>query len=568
MSRSPGFGRGNLPVLLAGGGAVLVLAIVVFLVAGQCGHKALDPDCTRSAPQAPAGYAYASRYCVSSKDVGQRVDLQVPLTGDRSPASVRGLTIFSFDSGKWTRISAAQASADGTTAKNATAIQLPKTFAVFRRADTGFQVLGSVPKGAAVSPDAARIISEAVPVVYVPAPDGSVSGGPAAVTAGAGYGVLPAIAAESGTEAQSLNAILADGSRSGAHADAIVAEVNKGGFDGIELDYIAVDAGLRANFTSFVQSLATKLHASNRRLVLRLPLPRKGSDDKYSNTGAYDWTALGKAADQLIIAAERDQSIYRSRVPYAVRFTTTQVDPRKLILEVSPLSEERNSQGTVRTLSTAEALSLASQITLRATDSVVTSADVTLSADNINLANSSGAQWSASAAALTFSYKASDADSRTVWIENVFSVGYKLELAQFYRLGGVSVDNASADPTLTNIWPAIEQFQAAGAPLLAQPNPQVLRPQWQADGSPLTDVGNKATITWHTPDAPGRHTVGVIVSDGTMRVLNTTDIDVRAAAPGSVRSTPQAAATPGARFTPPPARNPVPPARTPSSTSR
>ncbi|HZQ37360.1 MAG TPA: hypothetical protein VFD32_15625, partial [Dehalococcoidia bacterium] len=167
-----------------------------------------------------------------------------------------------------------------------------------------------------------------------------------------------------------------------------------------------------------------------------------------------------------------------------------------------------------------------------------------------------------------FSYKAQDGQ-RTVWIENIYSVGFKLEIVEVYHLGGVAVDDASANPAVANIWPAIQQYQSAGAPLLEQPNPQTLRPSWLVDGKPLADAGNRAAITWTAPDTPGPHTLSVIVSDGTMRVMDSTAVDVRAGTPGAA---PGGSATPApsGRFTPVPARStPTPtPTRTPTRTSR
>jgi hypothetical protein len=559
--------RGNLPLVVSGGAAVIIVAVLVFFVAGRCGGKTQDPDCTQKPPAPPSGYAYASNYCAASHNVGQRASIEVPLNAG---AGSRGLSIYSYDGGKWTRLAPAQVTQDGTRAVNASAIELPKTFAVLRRSGGDLQVFGGLPRGTSLGADAARVVSYATPQNYTPAADGSVSGGPTSTPQGASFGVVPAIVAEGGPEAQAVNQILVDDAKQRAHVDRIATVADQGGFDGVEVDYTAVDAGLKSNFTAFVQALATRLHSSKRILVLRMPLPRR--EGSTWNGGAYDWASLARNADYLVMAAERDQSNYRMRVPDAVKYLTgtdpnsAKVDSRKLVLEVSPLSEERSEQGTVRTLTTAEALSIASQITVRDRDKVVTGGDVVVSADNINREGGSGAQWTPQGV-VSFSYRSAE-DQRTVWIENVFSVGYKLEIAQLYKLGGVAVDNSTADPLITNIWPAIQQFQAAGAPTLAQPNPQTLRPQWLGDDKPLPDVGNRALITWRAPADPGRHTLTVIVSDGTMRVANSTLVDVRAGTPTGGSGTPGATSTPGARFTPPPTRTSTAPTRAPTGTGR
>ena len=128
-----GLGGGNLPLLAAGGGAVVLLAVLIFIIAGRCGGKTADPDCTKKAPAPPQGYVFASKYCVSTRLVGQAVELKVPLT-DKSAS--RGLSVFSYDGGKWNRLAGAQLIENGTLAVNSTAIRLPKTYAVMRRASS------------------------------------------------------------------------------------------------------------------------------------------------------------------------------------------------------------------------------------------------------------------------------------------------------------------------------------------------------------------------------------------------------------------------------------------------
>jgi hypothetical protein len=336
---------------------------------------------------------------------------------------------------------------------------------------------------------------------------------------------------------------LQDQAKQSAHVDRIAAAVEQSGYDGIEIDYPAVDSALKSNFTSFVQALATRLHQSKKKLIVRAPLPRR--EGNAWNVLAYDWGQLGRNADFLVMVAEKDQSIYRTRVPEAVKYLVSQVpDSKRLILEVTPLSEMKNEQGQVSTISTLDALSIAGQINVRDADQIYGGSDVTVSADNINRESGSGPDWTPQGV-VTFQYRADDGQ-RSVWIENQFSVGYKLEIIQLDKLGGVAVDDASANGANADVWPAIAQFQSTGSPLLERPNPQSLRPTWLADGRPIPDAGSRAQITWHAPLDPGRHTLAVIVSEGTIRVQNATPVAV-------LQGTPPAGATPSARSSPTPA---------------
>lgn len=517
--------------LFAIGGVIVIVLVASVLLLGRCGggSSAQASECG-SKPAPPPGFTYASKCWATLKDyAGKKGTLSIPLT-DRS--ATRGLSLYTHDGGSWKPVAPVQVTQDGASALLTTNIDVPKTFAVLRRIAGDFQTFGVLPPGTPASADAARLMTAAIPLAYVPAPagDGNIAGSPVRNPQGAPYAMIPAISAQEPAELQAVVAILGDDSRRSGHVDRIAAEVERNNYDGIEIDYTAIDPGLKTNYTTFVQALAARLHASKRKLVLRLPLPRREGNNW--NVGAYDWPELAKSADSLIMVAERDQQIYRQRVPDAVKFLATQVgDSHKLILELTPLSEQKSDQGQITNLTTLEALSIAGLITVRDRSNIVTGADVLVSADNINRENGSGPQWSPQGV-VSFQYRSGD-EQRTVWIENVYSAAYKLEIVQVYKLGGVSVDNASGNPAIANIWPAIEQFQSTGAPLLQQPNPQSLRPQWLADSKPIPDAGNRAQITWRAPADAGKHTLTVIVSDGTMRVANSTTVDVVAGVPNN-----------------------------------
>ncbi len=551
----------RLPIVAIGAAALLILVLIVVLL-GRCGgsSNAQASECG-SKPAPPPGFTYASRCWAPIKGVaGQKGQISVPLT---DKTATRGLSLYSHDSGSWKAVAPVQVTQDGSSAIVASTIDVPKTFAVLRRAGGDFQVFGALPAGSPAGADAARLMTASVPAAYTPAAsgDGSLTGGPVTNPQGASYSLIPSIEAPGTPEMQAVVAILVDDSKRSAHVDRIAAEADRNNYDGVEIDYVTIDASYKKNYTTFVQALAAKLHASKRKLVLRLPLPRR--DGNSWNVGAYDWPELAKSADYLVMAAEHDQQVYRQRVPEAVKYLVTQVgDPHKLILEVTPLSEEKSDQGQIRLLSTLEALSIAGQITVRDRTNIVTGADIVVAADNINRENGSGPQWTPQGV-VSFQYRSGD-EQRTVWMENVYSAGYKLEIDQLFNLGGVSVDNATGNPAIANIWPAIEQYQSTGAPQLQQPNPQSLRPQWLADNKPIPDAGNRAQITWRAPADPGKHTLTVIASEGTMRVASSTTLDVRAGTPASQPSGASPGATPGVRSTAPPTRVAPTASRTPA----
>ena len=77
------------------------------------------------------------------------------------------------------------------------------------------------------------------------------------------------------------------------HADAIVQVVVQNGFDGVDVDYERIASGAKAGYTTFLQLLAGKLHASNKKLSVTVP----------ANSSALDWSAIGAVADSVKIMA-------------------------------------------------------------------------------------------------------------------------------------------------------------------------------------------------------------------------------------------------------------------------
>ncbi len=95
-------------------------------------------------------------------------------------------------------------------------------------------------------------------------------------------------------------AIINDPVRREAHAETLAQLVVDSGVDGIDIDYEGVPTTSNANFTTFIQILAEKLHATRR--VLSVTVHAKTSDKtNWNGPGAQDWLAIGAAADSVKI---------------------------------------------------------------------------------------------------------------------------------------------------------------------------------------------------------------------------------------------------------------------------
>jgi spore germination protein YaaH len=95
--------------------------------------------------------------------------------------------------------------------------------------------------------------------------------------------------------------ILGNATTRDAHVNAIVSLVNANAFDGIDIDYERVPTSSRA-FTTFVNSLGAKLHASGKKLSVTV-YAKVSDNENYTGPGVEDWIAIGAIADSVKIMA-------------------------------------------------------------------------------------------------------------------------------------------------------------------------------------------------------------------------------------------------------------------------
>ncbi len=95
-----------------------------------------------------------------------------------------------------------------------------------------------------------------------------------------------------------VETIIGSATTADAHAQALTDLVVNNAYDGLDLDYEGLAYADRANFTAFVTTLATKLHAAGKLLSLTLS-PKTSGSDTWDGPGADDYVALGAQGDSL-----------------------------------------------------------------------------------------------------------------------------------------------------------------------------------------------------------------------------------------------------------------------------
>jgi len=539
------------------GGTVVFLAVVILVVVlvsgifggGDGGGTSGGDDIGIGAdpgdmPALPPGLVALSGFFEFDAEEGARAQISLQLRSQ--PEDETGVGFYTYNEGRWQRVADASIENDGKLAV-ADFDPLPANLAVLRVVAQAYQVAASIPAGGSLHADAqAAIVS---PRDYTPLGDGAIEGTVTELDLAEDVLLIPTIVGSGGDTAAVVDDILADESLRAAHLEAIVELAAGGAFDGVDLEYSFVDSDLGDEFSEFVEDLGAALRDDGRRLSLTLPPPGEQRQ-------AYDWKAIGEAADIVKILPIADPLEYWEAMPDAFDQLVKDVDPRKLMLVVSPFSSEI-SDGESRSLGYLEAMLLASDIRVREpadADDIETEVGVKVVA--VNLDESEGAtdiEWSDDAAALAFSY--GTPGRRTVYIENVFSVGFKLEIAQAYALGGIAIADASARTDVANIWPAINQLLANGTVDLVRPNGDALVPRWEAPDGGKFDAAAGTTVVWRAEEA-GDFILRMLLSDGDQRFGRDLTVKVKRAA--SIGLTPLVTFPPEEEATPTPTIVPTP----------
>ncbi|MEX0682931.1 MAG: glycosyl hydrolase family 18 protein [Dehalococcoidia bacterium] len=529
--------RDPAPIII--GGTIAFLAILIIMVfvfssvfSGGGGNGGDDGTTIEVAPGVrgrltampglPPGLAAASQYIEFETDEAVPVTIALPLTVDISGDT--GLGFYSFSEGRWQRIAESQVmpaqefASQGCQASSTTTggslvscgdfSAVPQNLAVLRVLAQTYTVAAALPSNSTLHGDARpNIVS---PRDFTPASDGSIVGSATNVTRGEGVLLMPTIVGSSSDTASVVDDILLSEDLRAQHVQQITTLVNGNNLDGVDLEYSAVNADLAGEFTAFVTGLADALHRDGKRLSLTLPPP----GDQRS---AYEWAKLGEQTDYIKVLPIADPISYWDNMPGALGRLTEDVPPAKVLLVVSPFSIEVGE--VARAVGYQRAMLVASEAAVREPqnpEEIVSGATVRLVAKNLDEnEGASTLRWDNDASAVSFT--TGGTDRRKIYIENSYSVAFKLELVQAYGLGGVAVSDGSAESDVANVWGRVNELVVTSTVSLRRPADTMLLPIWQAPEGGDLGAGAGTSATWVAPNSSGTFHVVLAVSDGDRR---------------------------------------------------
>ena len=477
------------------------------------------------APKVPDGYEALSRLFEDlSQEAGTTgpfaltVNLLQPVTDGRN------LGLYTFRNGNWDRLASATLVNNGAAATGEVGT-MPPNIAVLRLTSSAVQVTGWLPPNTQPDDEAMSIVTTVNPVDFAPSADGSLSGVARSLPQADGN-IVPTVRASTPEEDAAVNAILASPALRDDHIQALVQLALQPGNAGVDIDYPNVNPARKADFTSFVTVLSDQLRQANRTLSVTLPTPVKSGVSW--DTGAYDWSELGSKADLLKLMPVQDPSTYYQRMNEVFDYLRDKVDLKKVALVVSRSSWEMASDG-LHEITLFDGLRTASAIEVRTPTEITANTSVVIVGTNIFQDDgASGMHWDTQAFAVSFSYPGLGGQ-RTVWLENSLSLAFRLDLARRNGLGGVAVEDISANSEAPKFWEPLRNFAESGEVELSKPNSLLLEPFWQIQAG-SKDEENAGNIVWKAPAQPGSYGVSLVVSDGVIRAMQTVTLQVTAAA--------------------------------------
>ncbi|NJN82748.1 MAG: SH3 domain-containing protein [Caldilineaceae bacterium] len=254
-----------------------------------------------------------------------------------------------------------------------------------------------------------------------------------------------------------INNLLLDPGQQENQFVAVEQTVVQNGYPGVVIDYRGVDAipSARADFVHLITGLAERLHAANKTLGVRVEPPQQVSADNW-NTGGYDWRALSKVVDTLIVPAPVDPRAYQANgeMEALMNFATDEAERRKIQIELPAQSVEQAGNYLLLKGYQESLQPLLGEIEV-AEDGSGENISVTL--DNPRLL--SRVVWDDTAGMYRYSYLDDQGFERVVYVEDAGSISHKLNLLQRYNLRNLSIQVPASGDVDPNVWNVLLQFQ-------------------------------------------------------------------------------------------------------------
>lgn len=356
---------------------------------------------------------------------------------------------------------------------------------------------------------------------------------------GEGYRVIPVV--RNFTDPKVLDVmtvadILRDDILRENHLVALRGFVAVDNYDGVAIDYRGLPDAYRDSFSMFLAELGRRLHADGRMLVVFVPPAVE--DGPSWNTGPYDWRAIGRAADLVVLSLPPDPTAYGpgGAAERMLKWAVHEIDRYKIMADLSSLSaRQKGSEFTPAPYQIA--LDPLGSVTLLSESEA---GDYFLPGSTISVGLSAQPTGSGEDPATGAAYI--EVGDERIWITSESVFRRRLEALLPFNLGGVNVTHLLSAGNLGDMVNAAVEFQG-NVPPIAQSNPLALR--WSvrsASGETVAQAvaGLSTPFVW-TAGSEGNYIVSADLEGGLYG--NRGQVNVAVAQP-TPTPTPEPTATP------------------------
>jgi hypothetical protein len=479
------------------------------------------PDSAKSARASLPGYLTLSSRVYDVQTTGTApkataLDITLP-----NGVALDSLDAYGYDAtvGRW-RFLPSQPTTAGTLSISVE--QIPAFVALFTVSRLDPNIILPIDITQALSPDIARLASIVAPAGLSPNAAGQLIGSLApGWQTGAGYRVMPLIQNFTDPRALDINTIttlISSASGRRAHAEQLAAISVGSGFAGVFIDYRGLPNSAKDDFSAFIQTTSQIFKSSG--LVLGVVVPAAQNTDGTWQTGAYDWRALGAAADFVQIEMPLNPAEYAAGadryVEALLRWATREVSRYKLVAGLNALSA-REVNGTFSTVSYASALAKLGDVNITSELSSAGSVEPggIILAELDGLKAVPGLDEGTGAPFLLFQ-NPDGTPSEKIWLTTPAALRFRFSALGRFGLGGATLTDAVSDGIADGLAEAIQAYRLS-LPTEASQGELALRWRIQTNDGTVSEV----TTSIDTPRlmvtleaAEGNYAINVEIVDG------------------------------------------------------
>jgi len=447
-----------------------------------------------------------------------KVTLSVQLPPNAGNPDILDLYTWEEARGEWVFV---PAQFDGAGALTTTLARVPDELAIFQAAPQDQPlVLVAVDVTQTLSPDAAMVATIVAPGGLQPTLDGRLTGSLAAgFDWNSAYLVMPALrnfADPRAIDPDTVEAILSNRTLRGEHVAQIVAFAS-GGYDGVMIDYRDLPAEQRENFSAFIRELGANLDRVG--LGLGVVVPAAQNVAGTWETGAYDWRALGAAADFVQVNFGLDPAMFAPGtdrlVEAMLRWGVGEINRNKLLMGLSAQSAQQVG-GDFTPVQYDEALAALGDVAIEAEvtegDTVEPGTEIRARLDGFKA--ETGVEDAIQAPYIDYLDEDANVVAR-VWLTTADALRFRVDRTALFSLRGVAFEDLLAGDVADGV---LQMLQSYKLMLPGTPSARELALQWRIEGADgvvdevTTGLDGELVTTIEAPD--GNYAINVEVIGG------------------------------------------------------